>query len=102
MDGPISSSLSAQFFPPPCSFSGPSFILLLLTFMKGHALSLCPPFLPCFLISPRLYPPHPPPPKSRAGRCYWCFFTSGPSTIFVFGVSPLPDTSFSPFLDPRA
>uniref|UniRef100_A0A8C0ZT61 Synaptophysin-like protein 2 n=1 Tax=Castor canadensis TaxID=51338 RepID=A0A8C0ZT61_CASCN len=35
-------------------------------------------------------------------RCYWCFFTSGPSSIFVFGVSPLPDTSFSLSLGPKA
>lgn len=43
----------------------------------------------------------PPPLQSRAGRCYWCFFTSGPSSKFVFGVSP-PHTSFSLSLDPRA
>lgn len=89
-------------FPPTHnSFPGLCFILPCLTFTKGHALSVCPRFLPCFLVSPRLYP-SPPETQSRAGQCYWCFFTSGPSSIFVFDMSPLPDTSFSPSLDPRA
>ena len=102
MDGPTSPSLSS-FFSPPCSFSGCWFTFLLLTFMKEYALSFCPPFLLCLLNFFQALSPHPsPPPQSRAGRCYWCFFTSGPSSIFVLGVSPLPDTSFSPSLDPRA
>lgn len=46
----------------PNSFCGPSFILPYLTFTKGHTLSVCPLFLPCFLISPRLYPSPPKPP----------------------------------------
>lgn len=87
--------------PSHNSSSGLCFIHPCLTFTKGHALSVCPQFLPCFPISPRLSP-SPPEPQSRAGQCYWCFFTSGPSSIFVFDMSPLPDTSFSPSLDPRA
>lgn len=62
----------AHFFliPPPThnSCSGLFFILPCLTFTKGHALLVCPHFLLCFLISPRLYPfpPEPCPGQANA------------------------------------
>lgn len=93
MDGPISSSI--RLFPahpgPPHFHTFPSHLY------KRTCL------LP--LLSIPLLLPH----FSQAlsllvqGRVIlWCFFISGPSSLFVFGVSPLPDTSFSPSLDPRA
>uniref|UniRef100_A0A8C6CR04 Uncharacterized protein n=1 Tax=Moschus moschiferus TaxID=68415 RepID=A0A8C6CR04_MOSMO len=100
MDGPTSPSLFS-FFSPPCSSSGPWLTFPFLTFVKDYALSLCPPFFLSHFF-PALSPHPSPPPQSRAGRCYWCFFTSGPSSISVLGVSPFPDTSFRPSLDPRA
>lgn len=94
----------AHFFliSPPThnSCSGLFFILPYLTFTKGHALwfalisSSASSFLPGSIPSPQTL--------SRAGQCYWCFFNLGPSSIFVFDMSPLSDTSFSPSLDPRA
>lgn len=89
MDGPTSSSFSA---PPP------SFLAPLSYFPFSPYKWTCPRPLPSCLISPRPCLPTPP----RAGRRYWCFFISGPSSMFVFCVSPLPDTSFSPSLNPGA
>lgn len=42
-----------------------------------------PAILPCCLLSPRLPTPTP----SGEGRCYWCFFMSGPSSICLCCVS---------------
>uniref|UniRef100_A0A2K5NT06 Uncharacterized protein n=1 Tax=Cercocebus atys TaxID=9531 RepID=A0A2K5NT06_CERAT len=87
--------------PRAPGWMGPFFPYSLLSFPPAPSLDvptpLALPFLPCVLISPSLSPP-----KSRAGLCYWCFFTLGPSSIFVFSVYPLPDTSFSPSLGPKA
>lgn len=73
----------AHFFLPlcPCSFHD-SFSSL----PKDASCPLALPFRPLPLSSQS-----PSPPQSRAGRCYWCFFTSGPSSVFVFSASPLPD-----------
>lgn len=75
-------SLTVRSFSQTSTFSR-SFVPFLSRFYKetfSLLISRSPPLLP---YSSQTLPL----PQSWAARCYWCFFTSGPSSIFVWVVS---------------